>query len=68
MYVSILVSTCRFSLSDLLLAAGMVLAKSVLLEAMVWLGVVEDGFQLMFSVGMMTPRYLFMVTFSNLNI
>lgn len=61
MYASIPVSTCMFSLSDLLLATGMVLEKSVHLEATVWLGAVEDGFLLMFSVGMTTPRYLFMV-------
>jgi hypothetical protein len=40
----------------------MVVARSVLLEVMVWLVVVEDVFLLMFLVDMMAPRFLFMVT------
>jgi len=42
----------------------MVVARSVPLGVMVWLGEVEGEFLLTFLVDMMTPRFLFMVTFS----
>jgi hypothetical protein len=39
-------------------------ARSVPLGVMVWLGEVEGEFLLTFLVDMMTPRFLFTVTFS----
>ena len=60
-----LVSDCSFFTSSYrLLATGMVVARSVPLGVMVWLGEVEGEFLLTFLVDMMTPRFLFMVTFS----
>lgn len=60
-----LVRHCSFFISSYrLLATGMVVARSVPLGVMVWLGEVEGEFLLTFLVDMMTPRFLFMVTFS----
>ena len=59
------VRPCSFFISSvLLLATGMVVARSVLLGVMVWLGEVEVEFLLTFLVDMMTPIFLFMVTSS----
>lgn len=65
MYFRIFSKPLLFFISSYrLLATGMVVARSVPLGVMVWLGEVEGEFLLTFLVDMMTPRFLFMVTVS----
>lgn len=64
MYLRLFSKPLQFLISYRLLATGMVVARSVLLGVMVWLGEVEGEFLLTFLVDMMTPKFLFMVTFS----